>query len=266
VSQALRHYLTELGVSGELVSVIPNAADPDVFGPLVEPSRIRQRLGWGDRFVIGFVGSMKPWHGADVLLQAMRLLGGAESPYRLLLVGAGPELDSLRHRAAEMGMADVVHLAGAIPHQQVPDYLHAMDLAVAPYAPDADEYFSPVKLFEYMSMALPVVAARLGQVSEVIEDGRTGWLFKPGDAVELAGLIDRLAPERELRREVGVAARARVMNEYTWRHNARRVIAVAEDVIAAKRPAASTGGGRPAHAGTHHSLHTGEFVRNEMAE
>jgi len=266
VSQALKDYLADLEVPGERVSVIPNAADPEVFGPIVEPSRVRHTLGWGDRFVIGFVGSMKPWHGADVLLQAMRLLGGASSPYRLLLVGAGPELDPLRHRAAEMGLGDVVHMAGAIPHQQVPDYLHAMDLAVAPYAPDADEYFSPVKLFEYMSMALPVVAARLGQVSEVIEDGRTGWLFRPGDAVELAGLIDRLAPAREQRREVGLAARARVMNEYTWRHNARRVIAVAEDVIAARRPPASLGGGRPAHAAAHHDTPSGEFVRNEMAE
>ncbi|HTG90412.1 MAG TPA: glycosyltransferase family 4 protein [Vicinamibacterales bacterium] len=239
VSQALRQYMTELGVSGEKVSVIPNAADPDLFGPLVEPSRIRHTLGWDDRFVIGFVGSMKPWHGVDVLLQAMRMLGGSNSPFRLLLVGSGPELDNLRARSAEMGLNDVVHMSGSIPHQQVPDYLRAMDVAVAPYAPDADEYFSPVKLFEYMAMALPVIAARLGQVSEVIEPERTGWLFRPGDAFELAGLIGRVASERELCRTVGLAARERVMNEYTWRHNARRVIAVAEDVIATRRPVAS---------------------------
>jgi glycosyltransferase involved in cell wall biosynthesis len=183
---------------------------------------------------------MKPWHGVDVLLQAMRMLGGSNSPFRLLLVGAGPELDNLRAQADQMGLTDVVHLSGAVPHQQVPDYLRAMDVAVAPYAPDADEYFSPVKLFEYMAMALPVIAARLGQVSEVIEPERTGWLFRPGDAFELAGLIGRVASERELRRSVGLAARQRVMNEYTWRHNARRVITVAEDVIAARRPVASS--------------------------
>ncbi len=235
VSQMLRQYITELGVVPERVSVIPNAADPDVFGPVVERSRIRQDLGWEDKFVIGFVGSMKPWHGADVLLQAMGLLGGAESPFRLLLVGAGPELENLRALAASLGLTDVVHLSGAIPHAQVPDYLRAMDLAAAPYAPDADGYFSPVKLFEYMAMALPVVAARLGQVSEVIEPERTGWLFEPGNAAELADLIARLLPDRERRRAVGLAARDRVMQEYTWRHNARRVVAVAEDAIAERR-------------------------------
>ncbi|RPI53958.1 MAG: glycosyltransferase WbuB, partial [Acidobacteria bacterium] len=268
VSQMLRQYMTDLGVSPDRVSVIPNAADPDLFGPVVEHSRIRQTLGWEDRFVFGFVGSMKPWHGVDILLDAMRLLGGASSPFRLLLVGAGPELENLRARAGEMGLGEVVHTTGAIPHQQVPDYLRAMDLAVAPYASDADEYFSPVKLFEYMAMAMPVVAARLGQVSEVIEPERTGWLYKPGDAFELAGLIGRLAPEREHRRAVGVAARERVMQEYTWRHNARRVVAIAEDVIAGRRshrhgpgahmaaPSASEGG--PIVSATR-PVHEGEF-------
>ena len=252
VSQMLRQYLKDVGVSPERVSVVPNAADPDVFGPLVEDSRIRQSLGWDDHLVIGFVGSMKPWHGVDVLLDAMRLLGGASSPFRLLLVGAGPELENLTARTAELGLTDVVHATGAVPHQQVPDYLRAMDVAVATYASDADEYFSPVKLFEYMAMALPVIAARLGQVSEVIEPERTGWLYKPGDAFELAGLIGRLAPERELRRAVGIAARERVMQEYTWRHNARRVVAVAEDAIAARR---ST---RP--------VHESDLVRSEIAK
>ena len=260
VSQALRQYMTELGVSGEKVSVIPNAADPHLFGPLLEPSKIRHTLGWDDRFVIGFVGSMKPWHGVDVLLHAMRMLGGSNSPFRLLLVGSGPELDNLRARSAEMGLTDVVHMSGSIPHQQVPDYLRAMDVAVAPYTPDADEYFSPVKLFEYMAMALPVIAARLGQVSEVIEPERTGWLFRPGDAFELAGLIGRVASERELCRTVGLAARERVMNEYTWRHNARRVIAVAEDVIATRRPVPS---GVAHHVGA--TVGSG-ILRNEIAE
>ena len=252
VSRMLKEYMAGLGVPPERVSVVPNAADPDVFGPVVDQSPVRQALGWQDHFVIGFVGSMKPWHGADVLLQAMRILGGASSPFRLLLVGAGPELENLVARAAELGLGDVVHMSGAVPHQQVPDYLRAMDLAVAPYAPDADEYFSPVKLFEYMAMALPVVAARLGQVSEIIEPERTGWLYHPGDAFELAGLIGRVASEHELRRAVGVAARERVMQEYTWRHNARHVVAVAEDVLAARR--------------TKRLVHEGDPLRSEIVK
>jgi glycosyltransferase involved in cell wall biosynthesis len=208
--------------------------DPDLFGPAVGPSPIKQQLGWADRFVVGFVGSMKPWHGVDTLLQALRLLGGVNSPVRLLLVGTGPMLPHLQEQSRQLGLADAVHMTGAVPHHAVPDLLRAMDVTVVSYAADADEYFSPVKLFEYMAMALPVVAARLGQVRDVVEQGRTGWLYTPGVASELASLIGMLANERELCRTVGAAARERVMNGYTWRHNARRVVGIAEDLIATR--------------------------------
>jgi glycosyltransferase involved in cell wall biosynthesis len=236
VSQALRTYATDLGVGPDRVSVIPNAVDPAVFGPAVGPSTFKQQLGWTDRFVIGFVGSMKPWHGVETLLETLRLLGGADSPFRLLLVGSGPMLPELEEKSRQLGLAGAVHMTGSVPHHAVPDLLRAMDVTVVTYAADADEYFSPVKLFEYMAMALPVVAAGVGQVRDVIDEGRTGWLYPPADAGALATLIGMLESDRDLCRSVGAAARERVMNEYTWRHNARRVVGIAEDLIDARPP------------------------------
>jgi glycosyltransferase involved in cell wall biosynthesis len=236
VSQPLRTYATDLGVLPDRVSVIPNGVDPDVFGPGVGLSAIKQQLGWTDRFVVGFVGSMKPWHGVETLLEALQLLGGVDSPFRLLLVGSGPLLADLEEQSRRLGLGDAVHMTGAVPHHAVPDLLRGTDVTVVPFAPDADGYFSPVKLFEYMAMALPVVAARVGQVCEVIEEGRTGWLWTPGDASELAGLIRMLEQDRELCRTVGAAAREHVLNEYTWRLNARRVVGIAEDLIGARPP------------------------------
>jgi glycosyltransferase involved in cell wall biosynthesis len=240
VSAALRAYAADLGVAQERVSVIANAADPEVFGPADGLSPIRQELDWSDRFVIGFVGSMKPWHGVETLLRALQLLGGGGSPFRLLLVGAGPLLPDLQQQSEQLGLADAVHMTGAVPHQAVPDLLRAMDVTVAAYASDAAEYFSPVKLFEYMAAGLPVVAARVGQVCKVIEEGRTGWLYNPGDAGELAGVIRRIATDRDACRQVGAAARERVLQQYTWRHNARRIVAIAEELIAKRQTVAQT--------------------------
>ncbi len=246
VSQALCTYVADFGVPPDRMSVIPNAADPDVFGPAVGLSPIRQQLGWHDQFVIGFVGSMKPWHGVETLLQMLQLLGGRDSAFRLLLVGAGPHLTDLRHQAEQLGLGDAVHMTGAVPHDAVPDLLRAMDLTVAAYAADAEAYFSPVKLFEYMAMALPVVAARVGQACEVIEEGRTGWLYTAGDANELADVIRRISADRALCRAVGAAARDCVLQQYTWRHNARRVAGIAEDLIARRvRPDRTTGTADP---------------------
>jgi glycosyltransferase involved in cell wall biosynthesis len=232
VSEMLRRYLAGLGVPADRLSVIPNAADPDLFRPAAGRSAIRRALGWDRCCVIGFVGSMKPWHGVEILIEVLGRLGGAASPYRLLLVGAGPQLELLQTMVTRMGLGDAVHTPGAVSHGRIPEFLHAMDLAVAPYAADADEYFSPVKLFEYMAAGLPVVAARLGQVSDVIEPGRTGWLYTPGDAGELVSLIERLATDRALARRAGAAAREQVVSDFSWRLNARRVLAIAERLCA----------------------------------
>src|SRR5207249_4595332 len=101
---------------------------------------------------------------------SLPLLGAAASAFRLLLVGSGPELRALRTQAETFGLAEAVHMTGAVPHHAVPDFLRSADLTVAPYAAEAADYFSPVKLFEYMAMARPIVAARIGQAAEVIED------------------------------------------------------------------------------------------------
>jgi glycosyltransferase involved in cell wall biosynthesis len=236
VSEALRGYAADLGVAPDRVAVLPNAADPEMFSPTVPPAPIREQLEWTDRFVLGFVGSMKPWHGVETLLETLQLLGGAASPFRLLLIGAGPQLVDLRPEIERRGLGEAVHLTGAVPHDAVPGLLRAVDVAVAPYAAQAAAYFSPVKLFEYMAMALPIVAARVGQVCEVIEEGRTGWLYTPGDAGELADVIRAMANNRGSCRTVAAAARERVMQQYTWRNNARRVVAMAEDLMARRRP------------------------------
>jgi glycosyltransferase involved in cell wall biosynthesis len=180
---------------------------------------------------------MKPWHGVPTLLQALHMLGGRRSSFRLLLVGSGPELPQLLRQITQLELDDCVHLAGAQPHDEVPEMIQAMDVAVASYASEAECYFSPLKLFEYMAMARPVVAARIGQTCDVIEHGRTGWLYTPGDAAELSRLIHMLATEPQLCREVAAAARERVIARNTWRHNAQEVVRIAEHLIAERQPA-----------------------------
>jgi glycosyltransferase involved in cell wall biosynthesis len=247
VSEALRAYAADLGVAPDRVAILPNAADPEMFGPADRPAPIRRELGWSDRFVLGFVGSMKPWHGVETLLETLQLLGGGASRFRLLLIGAGPQLADLQEEIDRRGLGEAVHMTGAVPHHAVPDLLRAVDVAVAPYAAAASAYFSPVKLFEYMAMALPIVAARVGQVCDLIEEGRTGWLYTPGDAGGLADVIRTIADDVPLCRRIGAAARERVIEQYTWRHNARWVVAMAEDLITRRgRVGRKTAGGSAA--------------------
>jgi glycosyltransferase involved in cell wall biosynthesis len=237
VSRWLARYVAAHGAAPDRVTVVPNAADPALFRPQPRPAAVRRRLGLGDDLIVlGFVGAMKPWHGVRRLVEALPGLGPR---FRLLLVGDGPELEAVRARVRELGLADAVTIAGAVPHDEVPAWLGAADIALVPYDAAAAQYFSPVKLFECMAMALPIVAARVEQTEAILADGRTGWLYAAADADEPAATIRRVAADLGAARRVGVAAREQVLAHHTWERNAEHVELLAQRAQQRARPVAA---------------------------
>ena len=227
VSAALSDYVVSLGVEPAKVSVLPNGVDPERFRPSPVDGRTRQRLGLDGAPVLGFVGGLRPWHGVDALPGLLRRLDRA----RLVVVGDGPLRASLDQRLRDYGVRDRVVFTGLIPHEEVPDVVRALDVALAPYEPlDHPFYFSPLKLFEAMACGVPVVAARIGQIEEVVEDGQTGLLYRPGDEDALAGACERLLADEDLRARIGAAAATAVRVRYTWRANAERIVQLAESL------------------------------------
>jgi len=200
-----------------------------VVGNGVDPERIlaRPRVHRPERFTIGFVGTLKPWHGLDTLVDAFALLASGDPTYRLLVVGDGPGAGVLSEGIERRGLAPVVTLTGAVDPLAVPGYLHAMDVAVAPY-PDLDRfYFSPLKLYEYLAAGVPVVASGVGQVAEVIDDGRTGVLCPPGDAGALARAIAGLRTDPCRRAAMARAGREEVVAHHSWDGVVRRILTLA---------------------------------------
>lgn len=223
VSRAVATYLERYPSARGRVHVVPNGVDPDRFAPVLAPAEVNPR----GAFTIGFVGTLKPWHGLPVLVEAFARLHRCAPASRLLLVGDGPERAALEADLAMRGLSGVAHLSGAVPPAAVPGLLSAMDVAVAPYPALPDFYFSPLKVYEYMAAARPVVASRIGQLAELIRDGHTGLLCPPGDAGALAQTIDRLRGDPTLRRRLGQTARAAVLREHTWAAVVRRILALA---------------------------------------
>jgi glycosyltransferase involved in cell wall biosynthesis len=154
--------------------------------------------------------------------------------YHFLFIGSGED-----RRAAESIIAAGNRLPGAtfagwISHHRVPSYLDACDVLVSPQVESGDgsRFFgSPTKLFEYMAMARPVVASRIGQMSELIVDGQNGVLVDPGDPPALAKAIEALAGDDQKRERIGIAARATVIERYTWRHNVERAFDAIERLL-----------------------------------
>ena len=200
VSEPVASWVREVAPGARTV-VLPNGVDPARFTPGPEPP---------GPFTVGFVGTLKPWHGVDVLVRAVALL----DEVRLRVIGDGPEREALERLAVRLLGAHRADFVGAVHPGQLPAELARLHVAAAPY-PVADTYFSPLKVFEYLAAGLPVVASRSGQLSQVLTDGVDGLLTPAGDVVALAEAIAGLRSEPVLRVRLGRAAR-HTAQRHTW--------------------------------------------------
>lgn len=211
-------------VAGWVRSVVDDPARVHVVANGVNTRRIRPAMtgGTDDRgFTVGFVGTLKPWHGVDVLVRAFATAAGPD--WRLLVCGDGPERDVLERLARDLGAR--VDFTGAVAPEHVPDHLASMDVAVAPYPDAPGHYFSPLKVYEYLAAGLPVVASRIGQTEEVLDHDTTGLLVAPGDADALAAALCALRQDPARRRRLGSAGRRLVEDEHGWDRVVDRVLA-----------------------------------------
>ena len=211
---------------GVPVHVVPNGVVLHRFTPAGHRRR--------ETFTVGFVGSLRPWHGLGTLVEAFALLHARRPHARLLVVGDGPGRGELETAIDARGLSDVAPLTGAVAPTDVPPLLDAMDAAVAPYGNLDGFWFSPLKVFEYMAAGLPIVASRIGQIERVLDHDRTALLTPPGDADAIADALVRLADDACLRARLGRQARAVAEERHGWDAAVDRIIRLAELAGAAR--------------------------------
>jgi glycosyltransferase involved in cell wall biosynthesis len=197
---------------------VPNGADPTQFSPSIDGTAIRQRQGLhSGALVAGWSGTLRSWHGVDLLLRALALRDDVE----LMVIGDGPDRPNVEAAAARLGVGPRVRFVGRIPREEVPRYLAAVDIGVV--ADDRTGYASPLKLLEYMAMGKAVVAPNLPNIRDIVTDGREGLLFEPRNADALARCLERLR-NADFRQVLGRAGRARVVADRNWQSIAASVI------------------------------------------
>ncbi len=208
-SEETRRILLDGGVAAGKVAVVANGVDLALFtpdGPVM-------RAAPADAFVVGFSGSLKGWHGIDVLAAAFRELA-CDRRFHLHVVGDGPERKQIQQLAAELP-GRVTH-TGPLELEEVPAQLRGMDVAVAPYPALEPFYFSPLKVLDAMACGVPNVASAMGQLRTLLRDGQTGLLTPPGSAPALAAAIRRLADDSELHRRISRQALAEARRQHAW--------------------------------------------------
>jgi glycosyltransferase involved in cell wall biosynthesis len=198
------------------VHVVPNGVDTD----RVRPGDARDPRA----YTVGFVGTLRPWHGVDDLVAAVAQLRTGVPTARLRLIGDGPGRQQLLDLSEQLDVP--ADCTGVIAPTDVPAQLHRLDVAVAPYPAHAD-YFSPLKLYEYLAAGLPVVASAVGQVPDILEHGRAGLLVPPGDPAALAQALRTLALRPATARRLRSRARRLAVTRYTWQRTVERTLAAA---------------------------------------
>jgi len=221
VTHAQSLLLQRLGVAAADITVSHNAIDPRSFDvALHAQAPVRSKLGLSG-VVVGFVGTMNRWQGIPQFAGVVAGVIARCPETTFLFVGDGEFRQALEDGCRARGLVGRVVFCGRQPHDEIPKYVAAMDIAVLL---NSNTYGSPMKIFEYWGMGKAVVAPNVPPVVEVLRDHDTGLLIEPGNAAQLADRIVDLVRDPQLRQRLGAAGRAYVLEHHTWRNNAEQII------------------------------------------
>ena len=233
ICEGLRRDIAARGVDAGRITVIPNAVDIAQF-PLLgaRDAELEARLGLREARVLGFIGSFYAYEGLDLLLEAVPAVLARVPNARLLLVGGGPQEAALKAQTQRLGLAERVIFTGRVPHGQVPAYSSLVDAFVFPRkSMRLTELVTPLKPLEAMAQGRVVLASDVGGHRELIEHGKTGFLFRHDDVADLARCAIEALSASDALEAVVAAGRAFVERERNWRASVQRYRGVYERVL-----------------------------------
>ncbi len=225
VSSHLRDRILARGVDEKRVRVVPNAVDPEKFRSLSRDTALVQSLALQDCLVIVVAGWFDKWDRLDFLVESFAELVGPFPAVRLLVVGDGPVLADARLKAAALGIQSNIVFTGAVPRKDVLRYLSLADIAVLPHS---NEFGSPIVMFEFMGLRVPLVAPKLAPIEDVHVDGQTALLFTPLNRGEFVEKLSSLLASKDLRESIARRAFEKLERDHTWEQNALRILEAAD--------------------------------------
>lgn len=227
-AEAFRGELINKGVDPNRIAIIPNGVDPFKFSPEIRGDSIRRSLGLERSDVlVSFIGSYGPWHGTEVLANCIQYVVQHNNNVKFLFIGEGQRLSNVKEIVRNTNVERFVLFSGMIDRDAVPEFLAASDIFVSPQVPNPDGspfFGSPTKLFEYMAMGKAIVASDLDQIGAILSSGKNALLFTPGDSKDLADKLLALANDSTLRLQLGMNARAHVIEKYTWDRHVQMIL------------------------------------------
>ena len=218
----------------EKTVLIESATNPELFRPM-DAAGCRQRLGLdpAGRYV-GFVGSFFRHQGIDVLIDAAPIILRRFPDARFLLVGDGVMRRTWAERVSERGLSASFLFTGQVPYQEVPLYIGATEVCVAPFLADRGDA-SPLKLFDYLACGRPLVASAIRPLHDLLSRAEGIAPVPPEKPEALAKEVVRLLEDQEAARRLGEDGRRWVLKAHSWRAATERLLRVCKEVLQERR-------------------------------
>jgi glycosyltransferase involved in cell wall biosynthesis len=229
VSEHLAEYVRKnLGIKRAIA--VPNGSDPDLYTPDA-PVVPRLRDVGDEVFNVLWIGSAYvPWHNFKLLGDAARIIWDRGNKQNIVFHLIGQGMNQMRDMPAN------VHYYGVEDYEKLPQWLSAMDAGLCLYRPGPADYSSPLKVFDYMSSGLAVVATDQPQTRQLLTElGCPDLLMSPDDPGKLADTLERLAGDRARVKELSRRSRELCISKYTWRRAVSDTFAAIEDIARERR-------------------------------
>jgi PEP-CTERM/exosortase A-associated glycosyltransferase len=213
----LKNDLIRRGIPKEKITPVFNGINPEELMPTAPDQEFLKDWKLEGKKVIGFVGSFYRYEGLDLLIKAFAPIAAKIPETMLLLVGGGEMKPELLSAIKNYGLENRVVMPGRIPHERIAGVYALIDILAYPrYSMRLTELVTPLKPLEAMAMGKVLVASDVGGHKELIQDGKTGILFKAGDAHDLAEKIQLILNDRELESSLQTKGRSWVGQRHTW--------------------------------------------------
>jgi len=226
-------------VRREKIYTIMNGIDTLGFSPDdKDRNRIRKHLGVREgESLLMTSGTISKEKGHHLAIEALNKLLEKNVNLKLMIVGDGEYLTSLSRLIDKFGLKKRIILTGFVPNKSIGNYYNAADIYLIPTLRAEG---LPFALIEAMSIGLPIIASKAGGIPNVVKDGKDGLLINPGDTNDMVSKILILLRNKNLREELGVKARQKVLNELNSENMVNRTLNVIESKLFAVKNKSSS--------------------------
>ena len=220
-------FLRTLGVKRR-IEKLPNCLDTEKFRPNIQ-TNLKEKLGLQNHRLILSVGRLHREKGFRYLIKAFRVIRDKYSETKLIITGRGPERENLAHQVATLNLHNDVIFLDRYPHEQMPELYNACDIFVLP---SVVEPFG-MALIEAMSCGKPAIGSRVGGITDIIDNSKTGFLTEPRNPRQLAEKIDTLLSDKKMCIKFGRNGREKAQNTFSYSAVAQKATKIYEKALEA---------------------------------